>query len=49
MDAMPKIITGIVDALINNIDKLIQAGVDLLVALVENLPQIIVTIVKRMP
>ena len=49
MDAIPKIITSIVNALIGNIDKIIMAGVQLLVALIKNLPQIIVSIVKAVP
>ena len=36
-------------AFIENIDKIIQAGVDLFVALIENLPTIIVEIVKAVP
>lgn len=37
------------DALIGNIDKIIMAGVELFVALIENLPTIIVEICKAVP
>ena len=37
MQAIPQIISGIVNALIGNIDKIIMAGVQLFVALIENL------------
>ena len=47
--AIPEIVSGIVDAFIGNIDKIIQAGVDLFVALIENLPTIIAEIVKAVP
>lgn len=47
--AIPQIITGIVNALIGNIDKIILAGVQLFVALIENLPTIIVEVVKAVP
>ena len=47
--AIPQIISGIVDALIGNIDKIIMAGVELFIALIENLPTIIVEIVKAVP
>ena len=42
-------ITGIVNALINSIPQIIQAGVELLVSLIANLPTIIVEIVKAVP
>ena len=49
MAAIPEIIGGIVDAVIGNIDKIIVAGVELFVALIENLPTIIIEIVKAVP
>jgi phage-related protein len=49
VNAIPQIITSIVNALIGNIDKIIMAGVQLFVALIKNLPQIIVAIVKAVP
>ena len=45
-NAIPQIITSIVNVLIGDIDKIIMADVQLFVALIQNLPQIIVTIVK---
>ena len=47
--AIPQIITGIVNALINSIPQIIQAGVELLVSLIANLPTIIAEIVKAIP
>ena len=47
--AIPKIVAGLVDAIIGNIDKITLAGVQLLVALIENLPTIIVEVVKAIP
>jgi hypothetical protein len=47
--AIPKIITSLVSAIVGNIDKIILAGVQLLVALVANLPTIIVEVVKAIP
>ena len=49
IDAIPEIISGIVNALVGNIDKIIMAGVQLFVSLIENLPTIIVEIVKAVP
>ena len=49
VNAIPKIISGIVNALIGNIDKIIMAGVELFIALIKNLPTIIVEIVKAVP
>ena len=49
MQAIPQIISGIVNALVGNIDKIIMAGVKLFVSLIENLPTIIVEIVKAVP
>ena len=46
---IPQIITGIVNALINSIPQIIQAGVELLVSLIANLPTIIAEIVKAIP
>lgn len=47
--SIPDIISGIIDALIGNIDMIIMAGVDLFVALIDNLPIIIKEIVKAVP
>lgn len=41
--------TSLVNAIIGNIDKIILAGVQLFVALIKNLPKIIVEIVKAVP
>lgn len=49
MAALPQIITSIVSALIGNIDKIIEAGIQLFVALIENLPAIIAGIVAAIP
>ena len=49
VQAIPQIISGIVNALIGNIDQIIMAGVQLFVALIQNLPTIIVEIVKAVP
>ena len=49
MNAIPDIISGIVNALIDNIPAIIQAGIDLLISLVKNLPTIIKEIVKAVP
>ncbi|MUT97751.1 MAG: hypothetical protein EP147_19695 [Subdoligranulum sp.] len=46
---IPQIISGIVNALIGNIDQIIMAGVQLFVALIQNLPTIIAEIVKAVP
>jgi phage-related protein len=47
--AIPQIISSIVNALMGNIDKIIMAGVQLFVALIQNLPTIVVEIVKAVP
>lgn len=49
MQAIPEIISGIVNALIENIPLIVQAGIDLLTSLIQNLPTIIVEIVKAIP
>lgn len=49
MNAIPDIISGIVNALSDNIPAIIQAGIDLLISLVKNLPTIIKEIVKAVP
>lgn len=49
VQAIPQIISSIVNALIGNIDQIIMAGVQLFVALIQNLPTIIVEIVKAVP
>ena len=46
---MPQIINGIIEALLGHIDEIIQAGIKLLVALIDALPQIIDTICKALP
>jgi phage-related protein len=38
-----------VNAIVGNIDKIIQAGVQLLISLVKNTPQIVVEVVKAIP
>jgi len=47
--AIPQIITSLVSAIIGSIPQLIQAGIQLLVSLIKNLPTIIVEIVKAVP
>jgi phage-related protein len=47
--AIPKIISGLVDAIIGNIDKIIMAGVQLFISLITNLPTIIIELVKAVP
>ena len=47
--AIPQIVGGLVNAIVGNIDKIILAGVQLLVALIANLPKIIVEVVKAVP
>jgi len=47
--AMPQIITSIVDALIENIPLIIQAGINLFTALIRDLPAIIAGIVEVLP
>ncbi len=47
--ALPQIITGIAQALLAGLPLIVQAGVDLLVAIVEDLPGIIGTIVEALP
>ena len=49
MAAIPQIIDGILTAVLGSIPQLIDAGVSLLVALIENLPTIITTIVNAIP
>ena len=49
VQAIPQIISSIVNALIGNINQIIMAGVQLFVALIQNLPTIIVEIVKAVP
>lgn len=48
-NALPQIINAITGTLVGNIDKIILAGVKLLVALVQNLPAIISAVVKAVP
>ena len=45
VEAIPKIIDGIINAVLNAIPQIIQAGIDLLISLIQALPQIITTIV----
>jgi phage-related protein len=47
--AIPQIITSLVNAIVGNIDKIILAGVQLFVALIANLPTIIIEVVKAVP
>ena len=49
MLAIPEIITAIVNALLDNIPMIIQAGITLFTSLITNLPQIIIEIVKAVP
>lgn len=49
LDAIPQIIEGIITAVLNSIPQIIQAGIDLLVSLIQALPQIITTIVAAIP
>ena len=47
--AIPKIISSVVNAILGSIPQLVSAGVQLFVALIENLPTIIVEVVKTVP
>jgi hypothetical protein len=47
--AIPQIVTALVNAVVNNIDKIISAGEQLFVALIQNLPTIIWEILKAVP
>lgn len=49
IEALPQIIEGIINALVTFLPQLIEAGVQLFVALVENLPAIIEGIVAAIP
>jgi phage-related protein len=49
VEAIPQIIEGIITAVLGSIPQIIQAGIDLLVALIEALPEIITTIVAAIP
>ena len=49
VEAIPQIIEGLVGAIVGNIDQIILAGVQLFMALIENLPTIIIEIVKAVP
>lgn len=49
VEAIPKIIDGIITAVLNAIPQIIQAGIDLLISLIQALPQIITTIVQAIP
>ena len=49
VEAIPKIIDGIITAVLNAIPLIIQAGIDLLISLIQALPQIITTIVQAIP
>ena len=49
VEAIPKIIDGIINAVLNAIPQIIQAGIDLLISLIQALPQIITTIVQAIP
>jgi phage-related protein len=47
--AIPQIISGIIDAVIGSVPQLVAAGVQLFIALIENLPTIITEIIKAIP
>jgi phage-related protein len=49
VEAIPQIIDGLITAILGSIPQLIDAGIRLLVSIIENLPTIIVTIVKAIP
>ena len=49
MEVLPQIIEGIITALLEGLPLIVQAGIDLLVALVQELPTIIETIVTALP
>ena len=49
VEKIPEIIDNIVDAFIDNLPLIVEAGIKLFVALVENLPAIITAIVKAIP
>ena len=49
LNSIPQIIEGIITAVLNSIPQIIQAGIDLLVSLIQALPQIITTIVAAIP
>ena len=49
VEAIPQIIEGIITAVLGSIPQIIQAGIDLLVALIQALPEIITTIVAAIP
>ena len=49
MAAIPQIIDGLVTAILGSIPQIIDAGVKLLISLIQNLPQIITTVVSAIP
>ena len=49
IQALPQVINALINFFIRNIDKIILTGVKLFVALIENLPLIIVEIVRAIP
>ncbi len=49
VEAIPQIIEGIITAVLDAIPLIIQAGIDLLITLIQALPQIITTIVAAIP
>ena len=49
MAALPQIITSVINAVMGAIPQLIEAGIQLFIALIGALPQIIVTIVQAIP
>ena len=49
VEAIPQIINGLLTALINSIPQIIQAGFELLTALINDLPEIILDIVEAIP
>jgi hypothetical protein len=49
VEAIPQIIDGLLTVILGSIPQFVQAGIDLLVALIQNLPLIITTIVAAIP
>lgn len=49
VDAMTQIIAGLAKTIVDNLPKIIEAGVKLFISLIANLPTIIIEIVKAVP
>lgn len=49
VEAIPQIVDGLITAILGSIPQLIDAGVQLLVALIQNLPLIITTVITAIP